>query len=175
MNVLVCFASRHGSTEQLARVLGDDIARAAAASAMTCSVDVRPVDQVSDVTPYAAVVIGSAIYMGDWLAPAKAFVSAHGGQLASTAVWLFSSGPLAGQPRVAMTPAKVATLMHRCGARDHKLFGGRVDHTTLSFGEKAIVRMVGAPEGDFRDWQDVAQWASVIVATLVSREEASSV
>jgi menaquinone-dependent protoporphyrinogen oxidase len=49
----------------------------------------------------------------------------------------------------------------------HRLFAGKLDRRQLTFGDRAVVTAVRAPEGDFRDWEDVEAWASSIAETLV--------
>ena len=54
---------------------------------------VQPVDNVSDVREFDAVVLGSAVYAGQWRKEAAAFLTDNEYQLAERPVWLFSSGP----------------------------------------------------------------------------------
>jgi menaquinone-dependent protoporphyrinogen oxidase len=88
MRVLVTAASRHGATAEIAQAIGD------ALCGRGLDVTVMPVEDVSTVEPYGAVVLGSAVYAGHWLRPASAFVATHTRALASRPVWLFSSGPV---------------------------------------------------------------------------------
>ena len=53
-----------------------------------------PPGDVASLDGYDAVIIGSAVYMGHWLDPAKDLVSRFGDALAGRLVWLFSSGPV---------------------------------------------------------------------------------
>jgi len=41
-----------------------------------------------------------------------------------------------------------------------------LDRKALSFGEKAIVVALRAPEGDFRDFDEIREWATTIAAEL---------
>lgn len=54
--------------------------------------------------------------------------------------------------------------MQATHARDHRIFAGRLDASTLSLGERVAVRAVRAPEGDFRDWAAIRGWAREIAA-----------
>ena len=45
----------------------------------------------------------------------------------------------------------VAGILEATGARDHRVFSGKLDRSTLGFAEKAIMLTVRATEGDFRD------------------------
>ena len=59
-------------------------------------------------------------------------------------------------------------LVEATGALEHRLFTGRLDRSGLGLGERAVVRVVGAAEGDYRDWDDVRQWAASIADALES-------
>ncbi|HEX2843688.1 MAG TPA: protoporphyrinogen oxidase, partial [Candidatus Limnocylindria bacterium] len=52
-------------------------------------------------------------------------------------------------------------------ARDHRVFPGRINPSDLSWVERTITRMVKAPDGDFRDWDAVREWATTIASELV--------
>ena len=52
------------------------------------------------------------------------------------------------------------------GARGHHLFAGKLDKAMLSFPERAIVGALRAPDGDFRDWDEIRNWANEIVVYL---------
>ncbi len=67
-------------------------------TAASLSAEVRPVEDVRDVEPYDAVVLGGAAYMFHWLKPAVTFARRHRKELAVRPVWLFSSGPLGTDP-----------------------------------------------------------------------------
>jgi menaquinone-dependent protoporphyrinogen oxidase len=52
------------------------------------------------------------------------------------------------------------------GAREHRLFAGKLDKAMLSFPERAIVGALRAPYGDFRDWDETRNWAHEIATSL---------
>jgi menaquinone-dependent protoporphyrinogen oxidase len=162
MTVLVTAASKHGATfelaEAIARVLDEH----------GLSAEIVEIDEVSDLGRYEAVVLGSAVYMGQWLKQARSFVDAHAAELAQRPTWLFSSGPIVGDPPTP-DPADEAAGRHvreLAGAREHKLFAGKLDKGKLGLLEKAAVRAAHASEGDYRDWDEVNRWASEIAAQL---------
>lgn len=39
------------------------------------------------------------------------------------------------------------------------LFAGKIDYGKLSFLDRSILQMLGAPEGDWRDWDAIRAWA----------------
>ena len=46
---------------------------------------------------------------------------------------------------------------------------GRIDSSELGFGERLIVRAVKAPEGDYRPWPAIRDWATGIARELLGR------
>jgi flavodoxin len=94
MNVLIAVASRHGSTVEIAATIAEELRQAGH------KVDVRNVDDEIAVRLYDAAIIGSAVYMGHWLAEARHFLDREREHLRAMPVWLFSSGPKVrtGQP-----------------------------------------------------------------------------
>jgi menaquinone-dependent protoporphyrinogen oxidase len=112
------------------------------------------------------VLVGSAVYAGRWLEPAREYVAAHAAALRERNVWLFSSGPIGEPPFPPDEPHDVHALGRLVGARGHRVFPGRLDKEVLGFGERAMVTAMRAPLGDFRDWAAVREWAEEIAATL---------
>ena len=165
MTVLVTAASKHGATREIA----DEIARVLDSHGVqTERVDI---DAVGDLSGYDAYVIGSGIYLGNWLRDARRFVDAHAAALAQRPTWLFASGSIVGAPPVAddpdaVRPGLVEGLVEATRAREHKLFAGRLDTSELGFLERAAVRGAHASEGDHRDWDEIEQWATAIAAQL---------
>jgi menaquinone-dependent protoporphyrinogen oxidase len=162
MTVLVTAASKHGATAEIAESIALSLASHGAAA------EYLPVHDVAAVEHYAAVVIGSAVYAGHWLPEAKAFVEHHGEALRQRPIWIFSSGPVGEPPKPEELPVDVAAMLSATGAREHRLFCGRLDRQLLGFAERSIVRLVRAAEGDYRDWSAIADWAGSIAVALPS-------
>ena len=163
MRVLVAVASKHGATEEIAATIGR------ALGIRGLDVDVRAVGDVAGLDPYGAVVLGSAVYMGRWLEPARAFAEEHADELAARPTWLFSSGPLGSPPKPMPDKAvQLDAIIAQTGAREHRVFVGKLDKSCLSLGMRAVVRAVHAPYGDFRDWAAIAAWADEIADALES-------
>jgi menaquinone-dependent protoporphyrinogen oxidase len=160
MRVLVTSASKHGATAEIASAIAYSLQGSA------LHVSVVPIDDAPDVADYDAVVVGSAIYAGRWRKPARAFVEHNADVLAERPVWLFSSGPLGEPAKPDSDPVDVEKLVALTGALGHHLFAGKLDKDELSWGEKAVVSAVRAPEGDWRDWADVSAFAREIASEL---------
>ena len=119
MTILVTVATKHGSTAEIAEAIGRELEEAGHA------VTVATVESVTSVEPFEAVILGSGVYIGHWLAPARAFARAHAEELRARPTWLFSSGPIGAPPLPKAEDAvDVADLMQQTGAREHRLFGG---------------------------------------------------
>jgi menaquinone-dependent protoporphyrinogen oxidase len=161
MKVLVATASKHGSTLELAGAIGE------ALRSRGLEVGEMPVEEVGDVHEYDAVVLGSGIYGGRWLKPAKEFVERNADALAAVPVWLFSSGPLGDPPKPVETPVDAEPMTKVTGAREHRVFAGSLLKSRLGFAERAMVKAVHAPFGDFRDWDAVRDWGFEIADALV--------
>jgi menaquinone-dependent protoporphyrinogen oxidase len=160
MKVLVAVASRHGSTRGIAEAIADVLA------ADGLDVTVLEPDDVESVEPYDAVLLGSSVYVGRWGASARSMVDRLAGELAARPVWLFSSGPLGDPPAPGGDPDEVPSLMTRLGARAHRTFGGALDKSRLALAERAVVALLQAPEGDFRNWAEITDWAGGIAEEL---------
>lgn len=161
MTILVVCASRHGSTRQIADVIAEEL------KASGYVVDVHDAAKPWDMGPYDGAIIGSAVYMGKWLPEARDFVKGHREQLAGIPVWLFSSGPLGNiDPQPPADSLHIDEFLFTTGAHDHRIFEGKLDRSRLGFGERLAVKMVKAPEGDFRDWKAIRAWAQEIATSL---------
>jgi menaquinone-dependent protoporphyrinogen oxidase len=161
MTVLVTYASKHGSTKEIAERIAPTLRRSG------IETDLQPVEAVRDVEPYAAVVLGSAIYYGSWMKEAREFVHRHETALAARPVWLFASGPLGVEVKDAEPqPKEFAEFQESVSPRDPRVFFGALDYSQLSFMERMVVKGVRAPDGDFRDWKAIEEWAESIAQAL---------
>ena len=161
MTVLVAYASKHGSTQEIAERIAEKLRQ------LGKEAETRSVDEVSDPESYEAFVIGSAIYYGSWLKEATEWVRRNQAVLAARPVWLFSSGPLGTEVKDAEPqPKELADVWETIGPRDQRIFFGALEHSRLSFAERMMVKAVRAPEGDFRDWQAIEAWAASIARDL---------
>lgn len=160
MKILLTAASRHGATAEMLEII-DRVLRDRGFRTET-----RDPESVESLDGYDAVILGSAIYYGSWLGPARDFADRHAEKLRTMPVWLFSSGPVGDRPVPAVEPSKIPELLELTGARGHGLFSGRLDRRKLGMVEKAVTRVIRAPEGDFRDPAEIEAWASRIADDL---------
>jgi menaquinone-dependent protoporphyrinogen oxidase len=159
--VLVASASKYGATQGIAEAIGSTLAGAG------LDVDVRRAAEVESLEGYDAAVLGSGVYMGHWLEAVRGLVEEHAAGLSRIPTWLFSSGPIGDPPKPTEDKAvEIDELVEKTGARGHALFAGKLDRSALRFGDRAVVTAFRAPDGDFRDWDAIAVWASGIAEEL---------
>ncbi|MGY1833090.1 flavodoxin domain-containing protein [Geodermatophilus sp. SYSU D01180] len=164
--VLVAYASRHGSTREIAEALARDLADSPAGRTVALYAAALPAESRPDPAAWDAVVLGSAVYAGRWLPPAQELAVRCAGVLRRRPVWLFSSGPIGDPPYPPDEPQDAAALAALLAPRGHRVLPGRLDRARLGFGERAMVTAMRAPVGDFRDWDAVRTWAGDIAAAL---------
>jgi len=165
MDVLVVHASKHGATIGIAQTIASRLVDRGHAVTIFDAEAADDLDR-AEISRRNAVVIGSAIYAGHWLKPAKRFVDHHADDLAGTPVWLFSSGPLGDPPKPEEEPVEVRLLEEQLDARDHRVFSGALDRNDLNVAERAVMKVVKAPYGDFRDEDAARSWADEIADAL---------
>jgi menaquinone-dependent protoporphyrinogen oxidase len=160
MRVLVSAASKHGATTEMAATIGATLESAG------FEVVVAVPAEVTDVSEFDAAVIGSGVYAGRWLAPARDLLRRHRDALALIPVWLFSSGPVGEPLAPAEDPVDAAAMVALIGARGHRVFAGQLDRARLGVAERAIVAVVHAHDGDFRPWPEIKAWGRTIAREL---------
>jgi menaquinone-dependent protoporphyrinogen oxidase len=144
--VLVAFSSRSGSTagasEEIAAVL-----RTAG-----FAVDCRPKEEVADVTPYRAVVLGSGMFVASRASDGGGFLERHRAALRGRDIWLFSSGPIGGRAgRGADSTADesaVVTVARSIDARGVATFGT----FGMPGGSDPVASLVPADRRQMRSW-----------------------
>jgi len=163
--ILVAYASKYGSTIEIAKKIGEILGEAG------LKVTLLPAGQVDDVTPFDAVVLGSAVYAGSWRKEAVTFLEDYKALLTKIPVWLFSSGPVGeGDPATLVQgwhfPSAQLPIADRIHVRDIALFHGVIDMEKLNYVERQIVKEFQPAVGDFRDWDAITDWAMSIVVSL---------
>ena len=165
MKVLVVSASRHGATDEIAVRIGHGLVERGV------DVEVKKLNEADRVDGYDAFVPGSGINFGNWLTEARSFRDDHAEELAQHPTWLFASGSVVGDPPVADDPNALRAglaerLVATTHAREHKLFGGKLEKSKLRTFERLPVRMARGREGDWRDWAAVDEWSATIAHEL---------
>ena len=89
-------------------------------------------------------VLGSAVYMGQWMKPARELAERSAAALATRPVWLFSSGPVGEPAKPADNPVDVTKILQATKARDHQIFTGKLANKHLSFPDRAMASAIRA-------------------------------
>jgi menaquinone-dependent protoporphyrinogen oxidase len=160
VNILVATSSRYGAT----REIGDSIATELRREGHDVTVLDAP--EVGDLSAHDAVVLGGAVYAGRWPRDGRELIERAGPDLAAKPLWIFSSGPVGEPPKPEGPPEGMTELLEPLGAREHVVFTGKLEKAHLRLGDKAIAMALGAPDGDFRDWNTVEEWAKAISREL---------
>jgi menaquinone-dependent protoporphyrinogen oxidase len=167
MNVLVTAASKHGATLEIAEAIASGLRQRGVEA------EARTPAAVESLEGLSALVLGSAVYAGHWLKPARELAGKP--RPDGLPVWLFSSGPVGSpDPKPEGEPEDIVALMEATDARDHRVLAGRIDRSRLGFAERAIVRALHVPDGDFRDWEAIDAFAGEIAAALAERPMAET-
>lgn len=162
---LIAYASRYGSTKDIA----ERIARVLQQQGLNTSV--KAAEDVTSIKPYDAVIVGSAVYTGGWLPEAQEFLESFQDELATKAVWVFSSGPVTDEDPVAVLGGwKIPESLHKTLAvirpRDIALFSGKVDVDKLSIEDYLMTSSLRGMSGDYRNWAAIEGWAKEISLVL---------
>ena len=164
--ILVAYASLLGSTSAVAEYVGQTLRE------MGDVVDVRHIDDVPDLSPYYAVVLGGAIRFQKPLPELENFVKTHLDALKKKPVACFV---LSLTMRVDTEENRLqvfgwlAPLVNLLQPVDLGLFAGALRYGRLSPFLRIYLRMTGKPQGDFRDWNVIRKW------TLELREKFAAV
>jgi menaquinone-dependent protoporphyrinogen oxidase len=139
-------------------------------------VDVRPAKEVTDLSPYRAVVVGSAIHAGKWLPEALSFVRENEGKLRQMPTALFGVGMMIAKDAEKYRDSSATALepvRQLVNPVAEGLFGGAVKFGNyslpMSLGMRIFLACIQMPEGDYRDWDAIRAWADGIRPLLVGR------
>ncbi len=159
--ILVTYATRAGSTVEVAAAIGETL------SARGFAVDIKPVKDQPRLDGYQAVIMGSAIRMGQWLPEAVDFVKANQQALNRMPTTLFTVHMLNigdDEQSRANRLAYLNTVRPLLQKADEVYFAGKMDFSRLSFLDRFISGMVKVQEQDRRDWDNIRNWAQTILA-----------
>jgi menaquinone-dependent protoporphyrinogen oxidase len=158
-SILVAYATKRGSTREVAEAVAETMRERG------LEVELRPAEQVGDVTGYGAVVLGGALYTGRWHAEARRFLARHRTPLSRMPLAVFGMGP---QTLDVAAVEQSRKQLERALAKTPEvrpvsvaIFGGVVDPAKLHFPFSHM------PASDARDWDAVHDWAETLAGMLV--------
>lgn len=161
--VLVTYATKAGSTVEIAEAIGDVLTEAG------MEVSVEEVNANTSSERYHAVVVGSAIRVGHWLPEAVNFVRKNKDNLEKKPLAYFTACMTLHEDTEenrAEVFAYIDPVREILEADVEAFFAGKVDVNKLSFPVKVLARSINAPQGDFRDWDAIREWAKALVPVL---------
>jgi menaquinone-dependent protoporphyrinogen oxidase len=157
--ILITYATRAGSTAEIAATIGESIRQRG------YEVNVKPLVDQPSLDGYQAIILGSAIRMGNWLSEALDYVKANQQTLNQMPVALFTVHMLnTGEDET----SRIARLAYLNNIRpllpsaQEVYFTGKMDFSCLSFVDRMIAKLVKAVESDQRDWEYIKQWAEAL-------------
>ena len=157
MTLLVAYASKHGSTQEVAEAVAEQL------RAGGREVDLRRAADVDDLTPYDGVVLGGSLYVGRWHEDARRFLSTYREELSALPLAVFALGPkTAEQKDLADARTQLDKALSKTPElepRSVAVFGGVIDPSKLRFPLNRL------PASDARDWDAIDAWVDELPAT----------
>jgi menaquinone-dependent protoporphyrinogen oxidase len=155
--ILVAYASQAGSTAGVAEAIGKSLADGGA------QVDVRHVKSVTDLGPYRAVVIGSAIHSGEWLPEAVEFAERNQAALRRMPTAIFQVCMMMtsdNEQYRSMIPSWLDPIAAKLNPVAKGSFAGQIDlarYPKLSdkLGMRIFLAFIKKQAGDYRDWNAI--------------------
>jgi menaquinone-dependent protoporphyrinogen oxidase len=168
-SVLIAYATRAGSTREVAEAIGAAMEEAGVAA------EIMPVAQVNSLAGREAVILGAPVYMGRFPKDFHEFLHLHHEALHGMHPWMFVLGPIRIKPEEFEGARKQAErqLGRYPWLRLSELhvFGGRWSATNLPFPFSLIGKIPGnplhrIPAEDIRDWAAIREWANEIALKI---------
>lgn len=163
MNILVAYATKNGSTQQVAEAI------TAALRESGTHVVIRPAGTVREsVAGYDLVVVGAPLYSGRWHRDAHRFLKRHRYELATVPVAVFGMGP---RNDTAQAWQRSRAQLGRALAKH----GWLSPVTVTVFGGVDPPRHGSQPRRDIRNWHTIHGWAAdTLAATAEAGQNRSS-
>jgi len=162
--VLVAYATRYGSTQEVAEAV------AATLCERGLEVELQSVREVRSVEEYQAVVLGTALYMFRLHKDARRFLARHRATLAERPVAIFALGPFNDVEKewqgVRAQLDKELAKFPWLAPVAKQVFGGKFDPAKLRFPYNLVPALKRLPASDIRDWKAIHDWASGVAEKL---------
>jgi menaquinone-dependent protoporphyrinogen oxidase len=167
--VLVTYSTRTGSTKGATECIREKL------SDRGENTDIAPMQEVTDISQYSAVIAGSAIQAGKWFPEAMTFIQTHQHELKNKSFAAFLVCMTLAMPKGNSYRGTVSSWLKP--VRDivkpvsEGLFIGTLDLNKIpSFSDSLKFRisiMTGVwKEGDHRDWDSIEKWTKDLKTLL---------
>ncbi len=161
--VLVTYASKSGSTAEVAEFMGQALREAGA------TVDVKPVKTVREMDGYDLTFVGSAIRVGKWLGEAVQFVEEHKDDLSKQPAAFFTVCLTMHEntpEKRAEVEAYLDPVREIFTPQAEEFFAGVAQMERLGIIERMAMKAIKPPLGDFRDWDAIRAWTLEVYRQL---------
>ena len=165
--ILVAYATRNGSTAEIATAVGKELESAGN------TVDVIVIKSITTVAGYDAVVIGGPMYIGKITGEIGKFVGKHKDPLRKVPVAAFAVG----MALVSKDPKQIGNITKSLTDAiapivpvAETVFAGRLEPAQLNFVIRKFMEVAKIPAGDFRDWDAIAAWAREVAGKIGGKE-----
>ncbi|UUX92707.1 flavodoxin domain-containing protein [Methanoplanus endosymbiosus] len=159
--VLVAYATRYGSTKDIAEVIADTIRKR---GIETDCMDINTINP-ENMSVYDAFFVGSPLHLGKWLPEAKEFMQFRRDVLNKKPVFVFTCGiTLKDKTEHILKKAEFALYEFSQYVKmdEKEFFAGKLTIADLNETDSQIVRIAGVGEGDYTDINTVNKWADGI-------------
>jgi menaquinone-dependent protoporphyrinogen oxidase len=163
-SVLVGYATRYGSTQEVAEAVAEKLREHGLAA------DIKPMREVRTLAGYSGVVLGAPLFMFRWHKDALRFLSRHREALSKLPVAIFAPGPIQDPHNDKEWQDSWAQLNKELSKFPWlttvalEIFGGKLDPVKLRFPISLFTGKV--PPSDIRDWTAIRAWADSLAARL---------
>lgn len=171
MNVLVAYASAHGSTAEIAEYIG------ARLRDRQFNVTVANAETVQTLDGFDAFVLGSAVHGGLWLTPMVRLIDRFNAEFGARPVFIFFTCIRVLEPD---GPEHVLahyvnhSALEALNVRDIQPFAGKLELNAINWDERWTLAArydgsaaPGSFNRDFRDWNAIRAWADKVADSLL--------
>jgi menaquinone-dependent protoporphyrinogen oxidase len=168
--ILITYASQGGATAGVAEAIGQTL------SSKGVTVDVRPIKEVTDLSLYRAVVIGSAVHSGKWMPEAVGFIERNQNILRRIPSAIFQVCMMlesSNEQYKRMIPGWLDPLRAQLRPVADASFAGalfpdRYAKFSEKLGLKIFLASIKLKAGDYRDWDAIRLWAESLYPQLLN-------
>lgn len=164
--ILIAYATYYGTTAEVANAVAKTL------SEHGYETDVIPAADVHDVTPYSAVVVGSAVQGGKIHNDVLHFLEDYEAALSQVPVAYFVCCMTMREDNTDsryMAEGYLAEVFNKTSKIKPisiGFFGGVLEYKRLNWLARIVVKALRAPEGDYRNWDAIIHWSEEVADAL---------
>jgi menaquinone-dependent protoporphyrinogen oxidase len=158
--ILVAYATRAGSTAEVAGFIGQDLAD----RKIPC--DVEAFKDVDDIAEYDMFFLGTPVRAGQLMPEFLKFLRKNKAALAAKhAVFFITCLTMSKHTAENWQKAHayLAPAMKLVKPVSEGLFGGKMDYSKLGVLTRFMIKRMKIPEGDYREWEEIRTWVDNVL------------